>query len=289
MRFLVLFILCVVTAFVAILYGCGEVASDRTYALWLDHDPTASDWQRALPREVTVRGGRPHKLQSFTDIDEDTVHTSTASCHHGSRLPDPIAVAIRSFYTDQNLFLQLSWADATPDQTMQDWRFDGETWHNTAAIEDGFGILWDARGAFNDFSCSYACHISDFGVSKASFHASNKMRMVKPDSWLDLWNWKAARTANLGFADDRYLDEKGMHGDTPGELFTKNSTYHLNNQLNLLPFGEGDSRSTTPSVAQPTKASTLQAPPRPVILSIVPWVVAPIFRPCRSIVTDAGW
>lgn len=220
--------------------GCGEIPADRTYALWLDHAPNEQDWDRALPRLVDVRGGRPHKLRTFSDIDEDTVHTSTASCHHGSRLPEPVAVDVRAFYTDRELFLRLSWEDATRDQAMQDWRFDGEKWQNTGVLEDGFGLLWDARGEFNNFSCSYACHISDFGVNKASFHASNKMRMTQKDSWLDLWNWKAARTAILGFADDRYLNFDGMHGDTPGELFTENSRARLENNSEIKPFDDGD-------------------------------------------------
>jgi len=220
--------------------GCSDIPTDRTYALWLDHAPTDADWDRALPREVSVRGGRPHKLSSFTDIDEDTVHTSTASCHHGSRVPEPVQVDIRAFYTDDDLFLRLSWEDATRDQSMLDWLFDGEQWQNTGQIEDGFGLLWDAKGQFNDFSCSYACHINKFGVNQNSFRASNKMRMVQEKAWLDLWNWKAARTAKLGFADDRYLDSKGMHGDTPGELFTENSKAYLNNQDNVKPFSAED-------------------------------------------------
>jgi hypothetical protein len=222
------------------LSGCGDVPVDRTYALWLEQAPTDSDWDRALPRPVLVRGGRPHKLQTFTDIDEDTVHTSTASCHHGSRIPEPVPVDVRAFYTDRELFLRLSWQDATRDQSMFDWQFDGESWQNTGQLEDGFGLLWDAKGQFNNFSCSYACHISDFGVNKANFHASNKMRMAQEKSWLDLWNWKAARTALLGFADDRFLDSEGMHGDTPGELFTENSRARLNGGLEIKPFAEGD-------------------------------------------------
>ena len=222
------------------LAACSEIPSDQTYALWLDHEPTVADWERALPREVLVKGGRPHKLRSFTDIDEDTVHTSTASCHHGARIPDPVPVDIRAFYTDEELFLRLSWEDATPDRSMYDWEYNGERWQNTGRLEDGFGLLWDAKGQYNDFSCSYACHIQDFGVSKANFHASNKMRMVKENAWLDLWNWKAARTAPLGFADDRYLDFEGMHGDTPGELFTENSMFRLSGNGDLKPFSDGD-------------------------------------------------
>lgn len=235
-----IFVILIVGVFLS-LAGCSDIPADRTYALWLDHAPTDADWDRALPRQVIVRGGRPHKLRSFTDIDEDTVHTSTASCHHGSRVPEPVPVDIRAFYTDHELFLRLSWEDATRDQSMLDWLFDGEKWQNTGQLEDGFGLLWDAQGRFNNFTCSYACHINDFGINKASFHASNKMRMIQEDAWLDLWNWKAARTAALGFADDRYLDFEGMHGDTAGELFVENSKAHLSSRGGVQPFSEGDS------------------------------------------------
>ncbi|MDH3454168.1 MAG: ethylbenzene dehydrogenase-related protein, partial [Desulfuromonadales bacterium] len=152
----------------------------------------------------------------------------------------PVPVDMRAFYTDHDIFLRLSWEDATRDQSMFDWLFDGKQWQNTGELEDGFGLMWDAKGQFNNFSCSYACHINDFGVSQDSFHASNKMRMAQENSWLDLWNWKAARTAALGFADDRYLDIEGMHGDTPGELFTENSKASLTGQDGVRPFGDGD-------------------------------------------------
>lgn len=228
--------LCVLVLF----SGCGDIPADRLYALRLDAAPTDADWQKALPRLVSVRGGRPHQLRSFTEIDEDTVHTSTASCHHGSRLPEPVSVDMRAFYTDDDLYLRLSWEDATRDQQMRDWLFDGERWINTGAMEDGFGLLWDARGAFPRFSCSYACHISDFGVNRSSFHATNRMQLADETGWLDLWNWKAGRTAPFGFADDRYLDHRGMQGDTDGELFRENSRASLAGDPHLKPFSDGD-------------------------------------------------
>jgi len=223
----------------ALLGGCREIPSDRLYALYLDHPPTRSDWERALPRLVTVRGGQLHKRVSLADIDNDTVHVTTASCHHGASLPDPVAVAVRAFYTDSDLYLELSWEDATRDDRMKQCRYDGELWQNSQALEDGFGILWDASDSFRDFSCSYACHIDNFGVSKANFHATNRMKLVRDDAWLDLWNWKAQRTNRYGFADDRYLDSEGMHGDLPGELFRPNSRYFVAGD-DPSAFSEGD-------------------------------------------------
>jgi hypothetical protein len=223
--------------------GCREVSSDRLYALKLGQSPTEAEWQKALPRVVTVRGGRPHKLPSFAEIDEDTVHVTTASCHHGSRLPDPILVDMRAFYTEQELFLRLSWQDATPDRTLLEWVAGENGWKNSGGQEDGFGLMWDAAGQFPRFTCSYACHIRDFGVSRSSFHASNKMKLANPGGWLDLWNWKADRTARYGFADDRFIDHEGMQGDLPGELFHPNSRVARSQGEGApaqSPFGEAD-------------------------------------------------
>lgn len=220
--------------------GCKEIPADRLYALHLEQAPDAAVWDRALPRLVTVKGGRVHKVDPLPDIDEDTVHTTTASCHHGASLPPPLEVDLRAFYTDHDLFLRLSWRDATRDLTMRQWRFDGKAWQSSTGLEDGLGLLWAPSDAYGRFTCSYACHISDFGVSGASFHASNKMKLAQAGTTLDLWNWKAQRTGRFGFADDRYLDVNGMQGDTPGELFTENSRFRLEPEAGRVPFAEGD-------------------------------------------------
>lgn len=220
--------------------GCREIPADRLYALHLDRAPTAADWSRALPRTVMVRGGRLHEETLLPDIDEDTVHTTTASCHHGAALPDPVAVDMRAFYTDRELWLRLSWRDATRDARMMEWRFDGKAWQNTGTVEDGFGLLWDVRGSYPRFTCAHACHIDDFGVSGASFHARNKMKLSRQQVGLDLWHWKAARTGRYGFADDRLLDAEGMHGDLPGDLFRPNSVAATRAGERREPFSEGD-------------------------------------------------
>lgn len=220
------------------LSACNQTYSDRVYSLKLAVAPTDADWQRAPVHTVSVGGGRPHRTELFPDVDQDTVHTSTASCHHGAKLPDPIDVEFRSFYTDNYLYLQLSWPDPTPDQAIRQWRYDGETWQMSSELEDGFGILWATRQQFTEFSCARACHLDDFGVQLARFHAKSRMRLVA-DQRLDLWNWKAERTGRFGFADDRYLDKDGMHGDLPGELFRENS-YAKRLDGESLPFAAGD-------------------------------------------------
>lgn len=224
------------------LSGCDQqLPTDRLYALHLNRPPSDSDWQRALPHQVTVRGGRLHKTQVFPDIDKDTVHTSTPSCHHGGSLPKPLTVEMRAFYTDRDLYLRLRWTDRTRDDAMDRWQFTGTGWSNDHALEDGFGLMWQPAAHRDEkFSCARACHIDDFGVARSTFHATNKMRLAQPGDWTDLWNWKADRTGRFGFADDRYLDEKGMHGDTPGELLRENSRFRLAGDQQAEPFAEGD-------------------------------------------------
>lgn len=221
------------------LAACKEIPADALYALPLAKAPTQADWERALPRTVTVKGGRLHRISPLVEVDSDIVHTSTPSCHHGAALPDPVAVDMRAFYTPQELFLRLSWPDPTQDDRMMEWHFDGERWTNNAALEDGFGILWDSEQRFPRFSCALACHIRDFAVAGSSFRASNRMQLVDEGDWLDLWDWKAGRTARQGFVDDRFLNREGMHGDVPGELYQENSRARIDPTQGLV-FGEGD-------------------------------------------------
>lgn len=221
--------------------GASAELADRSYALWLEQAPQSGDWERALPRVIIVKGGRVHKLNPLPDIDEDTVHVTTASCHHGSTPPAPLSVDLRAFYTDSDLYLRFSWLDPTRDEAIRQWQFDGKEWLASPALEDGLGILWDKDDRFHQFTCSYACHIDGFGVAGANFHANNKMKLPRDEGMeLDLWNWKAGRTARFGFADDRTLTFKGMEGDVPGEIFLENSRARSEGQGNIEIFGAGD-------------------------------------------------
>lgn len=222
------------------LTACQEIPADRLYALPLPQPPTEADWERALPRVVTVRGGRLHRLSPLPDLQADTVHASTASCHHGATLPDPLPVDLRAFYAAGDLYLRLSWPDTTRDESIMQWRFDGAGWRNDGNLEDGLGLVWDGGGYFPRFTCAVACHIRDFGVAGASFHATNRMQLRREGEWLDLWHWKAQRTGRFGFADDRLIDHQGMRGDLPGELFRENSRARLTGGNPLAPFAEGD-------------------------------------------------
>ena len=229
-----------------LLAGCRPQAAsldlaDRAYALWLERAPQTGDWERALPRVVTVKGGREHKLNPLPDIDEDTVHVTTASCHHGSTPPAPLFVDMRAFYTDTDLYLRFSWPDPSRDEEIRQWRFDGKEWVAAATLEDGLGILWDTENRFRQFTCSYACHIEGFGVAGANFHANNRMKLPRDEGIeFDLWNWKAGRTARFGFADDRTIGFKGMEGDTPGEIFLENSRVRSEGTGTAQVFGVGD-------------------------------------------------
>ncbi|PNU20539.1 hypothetical protein C2E25_06590 [Geothermobacter hydrogeniphilus] len=239
-RFLIPLTLLGIAVLMLIVVGCRDPEGNRLYALHLAKAPTAADWERALPHPIIVRGGRVHKIDVFPDIDKDTVHTSTPSCHHGGAIPRPLTVDVRAFYTDSDLYLRLRWRDLTRDDAMQQWRFDGSRWTSNGLKEDGFGLMWQPPTDQRPFSCTLACHIEDFGVAGATFHATNKMKLEKAGPWLDLWNWKADRTGRLGFADDRWLDQKGMHGDLPGDLMRPNSRLASGQTETVGLFGDKD-------------------------------------------------
>lgn len=229
-----------VLSLMLLLAGCTDLEPDALYAVRLEHAPSSADWERSVPKRVTVKGGKLNKVDPLPEIDADTVHTTTASCHHGGRLPDPITIEMRAFYTATDLYLQLKWSDPTRNDQMRGWSFDGGAWKSNGELEDGFGIAWDISAAFPQFTCSYACHLDDFGVSGRTFRGHNRMKMKENGPHLDLWNWKAGRTGHFGFVDDRYIDERGMNGDVQGELFRPNSLRAVQPLPEVPPFSAGD-------------------------------------------------
>ncbi len=221
------------------LAGCRTYTSEVLYALPLQGPPTEQHWQQAMPVEMHVTGGRPHRPEAPFSMDQDMVHLSTASCHHGEVKAQPVIVEVRAYYSPQDLFLRLRWEDPTRDDAMMSWIYQGEFWQNKGGLEDGLGILWAPADRYDSFNCAYACHMEDFGVSRSAFRSRNLMRLSDEGTWLDLWNWKADRTAGLGFADDGYLDSLGTHPDYESEIFHPNSANARSTDAGA-PFSQGD-------------------------------------------------
>ncbi len=197
--------------------GCGG-GPDRLYALPLDHEPTAADWDQAVAFRTEAGGGRTTR-PGGADVDGDAVHKATASCHHGAKTP-PVRTELRAFYTVDRVYLQLRWADPTRHAGPV-WQWEGAGWRTTGRAQDGLGLLWLAGGP--EASCASACHLEDWRLAGRQGFSDYAMAASEAGV-LDLWVWKAGWGGPAGAADDGRLTPRGREPDAPGERFVENAS-----------------------------------------------------------------
>jgi len=222
-----------------VVHGCG-VEPDRLYAMKLDAPPTEGDWEKALTLTLSATGGAT-SLAAEGEVDKDSVHKATASCHHGTGAT-PVKIRAKAYYTPERLFLRISWSDPTEDLGYA-WTRSGGRWKAGSPRRDGLGILWGEPG--RDFSCMRSCHLGDW--RKAGGRTFADYTMAAPEgSVQDLWVWRAGRQAPGGSVEDANLTPAGRKGDGEGVFETPNSTIAAaEGQKSERLFGETDSPART--------------------------------------------
>lgn len=221
-----------------------STSSDRLYALKLDSPPNEFDWENAQPFIVVAKNGNLHELHKAVDVDADSVHTSTASCHHAAPIAPPVTITLKAYYTKDELFLKVKWLDLTKDDAMFEYEFSDDKWNTSKKLEDALGIMWDLSYGKKPFNCSIACHATDWKLKDYSL--VSKFRMgIKGSDMVDLWNWSAYRTNTFNFADDRYINEDGVLPDTPSRIYFYNtdrvtSAPVAESARDITPLSEGD-------------------------------------------------
>ena len=241
---LIIFFLIVLSVFYQTV-NSKSLSAERLYALKLLTPPDETDWNNAIPLVVTAKNGNLHKLHEKVDIDKDTVHTSSKSCHHAAPEAPPVKINLKAFYTEDELFLRVSWIDFTRDDKMFEYAYSEDKWNVSNNLEDAIGIMWDMTEGDKPFNCTIACHTTDWKLKDYSLISKFKMNTLNDDE-VDLWNWKAFRTNTFSFADDKYIDSRGIIPDTPSRIYFYNSTLKNNAPLEVLardikPLKDGDS------------------------------------------------
>jgi hypothetical protein len=221
------------------------LSADRLYALKLDRPPDEKDWDDAVAIIVTAKNGNLHRVHKSVDVDKDSVHTTSRSCHHAEPIAPPVKIMLKAYYTDEEIFLRASWSDMTKDDSMFEFTYSDDRWNVSDKLEDAFGIMWDLSEGHEPFNCSLACHTTDWKLKDYNIISKFKMGTVGAGE-MDLWNWKASRTNNLNFADDKYIYNKGIIPDTPSKIYFYNSELKGSMPLNdsardITPLEDGDS------------------------------------------------
>ncbi len=190
--------------------SCRDIEADALYALRLPGPPEERDWAAAVPLRVMVAGGSVHledRPTSAQEVDQDTVHRNSASCHHGPAMKNSFPVWLRAYHDRDRLYLRLSWPDLTRDETDRELVRRGGAWRLDGEEGDGISVVFPMENRAS-FDCSQVCHLDDFSLAGGQFREGARMRFDR-DALADLWLWRAEGPGVM----DLFLDRRGIHRD----------------------------------------------------------------------------
>jgi hypothetical protein len=141
----------------------------------------------------------------------------------GVEAEDGPEINIKSVYTKDEIFFLVSWTDETESVSMDQWVYDGEKWNikqekrvdeTGNADTDRLGFQWPIKDAslikskikgeeftFIEKGCTVICH---------SPEKEDKMYTSASGQVTDIWQWKAALTNPLKYADGMYQDHTNI-------------------------------------------------------------------------------
>jgi hypothetical protein len=113
-------------------------------------------------------------------------------------------VTMRSVYTNTTIYFLITWSDSTQSDTKHLWSFVEGEWDEDGD-EDRLAIMWNMGNieGFNSQGCQVVCHMELGGVE-----GRNVMKTNADGELGDMWHWKAARSDPVGYADDKWMDDK---------------------------------------------------------------------------------
>ncbi len=119
----------------------------------------------------------------------------------GYTYPEVDQVSLKSVYTDTEIFILAVWRDDSENSNRAEWTFDGTTWSKNGLNEDRLSFLFDVTGSpqFNALGPDAAAQTASDGVPAHMGFPADSTDAV------DMWHWKAARSAPAGYADDGWI------------------------------------------------------------------------------------
>jgi|FLOH01.1.fsa_nt_gi hypothetical protein len=125
-------------------------------------------------------------------------------------------VALTAVKTSTDIYIKAVWDDASESSSKAQWAFGDGAW-GQSGNEDRLFFFFDmGLNGTEGADCATMCH--NDASAKGMWTATGKV---------DQWHWKAARTAPINLADDKYidnnylasdnvtvLDDGGQHGDS---------------------------------------------------------------------------
>lgn len=126
-------------------------------------------------------------------------------------------INIKTVYTRDRVYFLLTWKDWSESIAQDQWVYDGNKWNIKEekrwedeppweADSDRFCFQWPLKDEtlvkkFSEKGCAVLCHKPE---------KENKMFTNGPHEASDIWQWRAATTNPMGYADDGFLDHTNI-------------------------------------------------------------------------------
>lgn len=116
----------------------------------------------------------------------------------------PSVATVRAAYDDDNVYFQVKWQDPTATESihknMLTYSASDEAW-TKSGNEDRVYFLFNINATDFGAGCAVYCH-----AGNPAWDATHDSRMGtnNPGEVVDVWHWKAARTASTGYAEDKH-------------------------------------------------------------------------------------
>ncbi len=123
--------------------------------------------------QFVARGGERHLSQ--IDWGEESIPTSSKSCHHGGELIPPLKGFIQARHDNKNVYIKISWNDLTKDNKSSVWKGN----RLIEGKDDGLSIIFSQNPAFN---CALTCHMSNWEIESGRFVSDYRMYNDKEDN-----------------------------------------------------------------------------------------------------------
>ena len=113
-----------------------------------------------------------------------------------------VEVTTKSVNTSTDVYILVSWTDpsGTENVDKNQWTYGTDGWEKNGN-EDRFFMMFDAGdNGTEGANCATMCHVPAMYTTGGGH--------------VDVWHWKAARSAPVGCADDKWWDDQGRGSDS---------------------------------------------------------------------------
>ena len=113
-----------------------------------------------------------------------------------------VEVTTKSVHTASDAYLLISWTDPSGTENVDghQWTYGTNGWEQNGN-EDRVFLMFDAGdNGTEGADCATMCHVPAMYTTGGGH--------------VDVWHWKAARTAQVGCADDKWWDDQGRGSDS---------------------------------------------------------------------------